>query len=89
MAGANLIGIRDAFGSEALKPMKTCEFHFKQNRNKKARQLDDESSQEFKDKCEALLVAQTDDGYTVAINDLNQFVKEKPDREFLVVEVVG
>lgn len=61
-------------------------FHFKQNRNKKARQLDDESSQEFKDKCEAaeaLLVAQTDDGYTVAMNDLNQFVKEKPDRELL------
>lgn len=83
MAGANLVGIRNVFGSEALKRVKTCEFHFKQNHNKKAREVDDESSQEFKDKCEALLVAQTADGYTVAMNDLTQFVKDKPGREFL------
>ena len=37
MADANLIGIKDVFGSEALNQVKTCEFHFKQNRNKQAR----------------------------------------------------
>jgi hypothetical protein len=49
MAGANLVGIRDVFGSEAFKRVKTCEFHFKQNHNKKARELHEESAQEFKD----------------------------------------
>ena len=83
MAGANLIGIKDVFGSEALNQVKTCEFHFKQNRNKKARQLDDESSQEFKDMCDALLVAETIDGYQAALKNLNKFVKDKEDREFL------
>lgn len=83
MDGANLVGIRNVFGSEALQQVKTCEFHFKQNRNKKARQLDDESSQEFKEKCEALLIAQTVDGYKAAMNDLIKFVKDKPDRQYL------
>ena len=83
MAGANLVGIRDVFGSEALKRVKTCEFHFKQNRNKKARELDEESAQEFKDLCEALLIAQTADGYAAAMSNLTKFVNEKPDREFL------
>lgn len=83
MAGANLVGIRDVFGSEALKRVKTCEFHFKQNRNKKARELDQESSQEFKDMCDALLVAQTADGYATAMSNLTKFANDKPDRKFL------
>ncbi|CAB3991211.1 Hypothetical predicted protein [Paramuricea clavata] len=83
MAGANLVGIRDVFGSEALKRVKTCEFHFKQNRNKKARELDEESAKEFKDLCEALLIAQSADGYAAAMSNLTKFVNEKPEHEFL------
>jgi hypothetical protein len=83
MAGVNLVGIRDVFGSKALKQVKTCEFHFKQNRNKKARELDQESAQELKDICEALLIAQTTDGYAAATSDLTKFVNKKPDCEFL------
>ena len=63
--------------------MKTCEFHFKQNRNKKARELDQESAQELKDICKALLIAQTTDGYAAATSDLTKFVNKKPDCEFL------
>ncbi len=54
MAGANLVGIKEVFGDEALERVKTCEFHYKQNVNKKARLLDTESGDEFKEKCEAL-----------------------------------
>ena len=83
MAGANLVGIKNIFGADALKRVKTCKFHFKQNRNRRARKLDEESSQEFKDMCEALLVAQTVDGYTVAMGNLKKFIDEKPEREHL------
>jgi hypothetical protein len=48
-----------------------------------ARELDEESAQEFKDMCEALLVAQTADGYAAAMSNLTKFVNEKPEREFL------
>ena len=83
MAGANLVGIKNVFGADALKRVKTCEFHFKQNRNKRARELDEESSQEFKDMCEALLVAQTVNGYTAAMGNLTKFINEKPERKHL------
>jgi hypothetical protein len=33
--------------------------------------------------CEALLIAQTADGYAAAMSNLTKFVNEKPDREFL------
>ena len=83
MAGANLVGIKNVFGADALKRVKTCEFHFKQNRNKRARELDEESSQEFKDMCEALLVAQTVNGYAAAMGNLTKFINEKPERKHL------
>ena len=78
MAGANLVGIKNVFGANALKRVKTCEFHFKQNQNKRARELDEESSQEFKDMCEALLAAQTVNGYTAVMGNLTKFINEKP-----------
>ena len=46
MAGANLGGISKVFGDEA--EIKSCEFHFKDHRNKKAQKLDSKSSDEFK-----------------------------------------
>ena len=96
MAGVNLVGIRDVFGSKALKRVKTCEFHFKQNRNKKARELDQESAQELKDICEALLIAQTTDGYAVVIyictnlvNDFFFFFFKYKFMEMLPFRVMG
>lgn len=86
MAGANLVGIRDVFETQALKRVKICEFHFKQNRNKKARYLDNDSAEEFKEKCKALLLAQTTDGYTTAKTELDNFIKASPtDHEFLML----
>ena len=85
MAGANLVGIKDVFGAEALKRVKTCEFHFKQNVNKKARRLDTESGEEFKSMCEALLQAQTTSEHASVREKLDDFVKAKPaERQFLV-----
>jgi hypothetical protein len=37
----------------------------------------------LKDICEALLIAQTTDGYAAATSDLTKFVNKKPDCEFL------
>ena len=83
MAGANLNGIKKVFGHGALDKIKTCEFHFKENRNKKAQKLDPESRPIFKEKCEALLHAQTLQGYNVAKGELQFFIDERPDRHFL------
>ena len=78
MAGSNLVVIWDVFGAETLKHMKTCEFHFKQNRNKKAALLDTESGIVFKEKCEVLLLAETVDGYTSALHEVESFIQERP-----------
>ena len=53
MAGANLAGISKVFGDSAC--IKTCEFHFKDCRNKKAKTLDADSAQEFKSLWDNLL----------------------------------
>ena len=53
MAGANLAGISKVFGDSAC--IKTCEFHFKDCRDKKAKTLDADSAQEFKSLCDNLL----------------------------------
>ena len=45
MAGSNMNGLK-VFGEDALQRIKSCEFHFKQNRNKMAQKLSsDEDSQ--------------------------------------------
>ena len=75
MAGANLNGIKDK--------IKTCEFHFKENRNKKAQKLDPESLPIFKEKCEALLHAHTLQGYNAAKDEFQFFIDEHPERHFL------
>ncbi|CAB4038137.1 Hypothetical predicted protein [Paramuricea clavata] len=78
MAGANLIGIKDIFGNEALERVKTCEFHYKQNVNRRARLIDAESAEEFK-KCEAMLQAQTEDGFPLP--GKNSMTLLKPTRQ--------
>lgn len=55
MAGSNMAAIREVSGSEAIPYIKTCEFHFKDHRNQKARKLDENSSECFKLLCDDLL----------------------------------
>ena len=52
MAGANLAGLTEVFGETVNDRVKTCEFHFKDHRNKNARKLD--SAAEFKTLCDNL-----------------------------------
>ena len=53
MVGANFAGISKVFGDEA--EIKSCEFHFKDHRNKKAQKLNSKSNGEFKQLCDRLL----------------------------------
>lgn len=55
MAGANLAGIVNVFGVDAKKRIKSCEFHFKDLRNKKAQRLETDSAKVFKTLCDELL----------------------------------
>ena len=58
MAGANMNGLERVYGKEVLERVKSCEFHFKENRNKMAQKLkDNEEAQQFKELCDALLAA--------------------------------
>ena len=83
MAGANLAGICTVFGSEAQQQIKTCEFHFKDHRNKKAQRLDEESAITFKSLCDDLLESQTVGGYNCAKSKIDAFVDEDENRRFL------
>ena len=76
MAGANLNGIKKVFGREALNKIKTCEFHFQENRNKKAWKMYPDSQKEFKEKCDALLHSQALQGYNDARDALQTFIDE-------------
>ena len=83
MAGANLAGICAEFGTDAKARIKSCEFHFKEQRNKKAQRLDGQDAGEFKRLCDNLLTATTCAGFEAAERDLIQFVDEEPKRGFL------
>ena len=63
MPGPNMAAICAVFGSEAMQFIKTCEFHFKDQRNQKARKVDEDSSECFKLLCDDLLQSETVDGY--------------------------
>ena len=81
MAGANLAGISKVFGDDA--EIKSCEFHFKDHRNKKAQKLDSESSDEFKQLCDRLLLCTTVAGYQAAKSDMDLFIGADDSRAFL------
>ena len=77
MAGSNMAAIRNVFESEAIPYIKTCEFHFKDHRNQKARKLDEDSSQCFKLLCNDLLQCVTVDGYNLAkAKIIDTFIEE-------------
>lgn len=83
MAGPNMAAISDVFGKEATQYIKTCEFHFKDHRNRKARKLDEDSSECFKSLCDDLLKSETVEGYNAAKEKVDNFVDESADRAFL------
>ena len=83
MAGANLAGVVNVFGNHAKTQIKSCEFHFKDLRNKKAQRLDEESAEEFKSLCNELLRSTTVAGYEAAKQQLDTFIAADCRREFL------
>lgn len=83
MAGANLAGICNVFGESAKCRIKSCEFHFKDHRNKKANKLDPDSSNEFKTLCNELLESETEKQYDNAKGRMDLFISENDDRLFL------
>ena len=64
MAGANLSGIYKVYGESAR--IKSCEFQFKDHRNKQAKKLGPESADEFKTLCDVLLNSTTENAYNSA-----------------------
>ena len=76
-AGANWSAIEEVFGSEALSKCKSCEFHFKDCRNRHKRVL---STQEEKDKftelTDRMLYATTTSTYQKYLMELLNFIDE-------------
>jgi hypothetical protein len=64
MAGANMAGISKVYGDSSR--IKSCEFHFKDHRNKKTKKLDSDSAVKFKALCDDLLHSTTKDEYHLA-----------------------
>ena len=84
MTGANMNGLERVYGKEILERVKSCEFHFKENRNKMAQKLkDNEEAQQFKELCDALLAARMVETYCSAKDSLESCIQNKPERSFL------
>ena len=82
MAGTNLADITRVYGNASL--VKSCEFHFKDHRNKKTQKLDPDSAEECKGLCDKLLQSTAVEGYESAKRCMDDFVSVKEDRAFLV-----
>ena len=87
MAGANMAGIVDVFGDDSKQRIKSCEFHFKDHRNKMSKKLDPESSEVFMTLCNSLLESTTSSAYDDAKCKMDDFVKEKEERKFLASRI--
>ena len=85
MAGCNMEGLKIVFGPDVLERVKTCEFHFKQCRNRQARKFQEEARRQFKSLCGALLEAQSSTSYEKAKEDLDNFLAEEPERKSLKI----
>ena len=83
MAGTNLVGFCNVFGNVAKTRIKSCKFHFKDHRNKKASKLYSESSEEFKSLCDQLLESVTEIQYHNIKKQLDLFISSKEERSFL------
>ena len=83
LAGANLAGLCAVFGESTKSRIKTCEFHFKDHRNKKANRLDSQSGEEFKSLCNELLESVSEKHYDTVKKRLDLFIAAKEERSFL------
>ena len=83
LAGANLAGLCAVFGESTKSRIKTCDFHFKDHRNKKANRLDSQSGEEFKSLCNELLESVSEKHYDTAKKRLDLFIAAKEERSFL------
>ena len=83
MAGANIEGLKKVYGTAVTERIKTCEFHFKECRNRQARKLNEESRSHFKRLCQALLHAESQTGYEAAKENLLNFIAEDNKHGFL------
>ena len=80
MAGANIAGIINVFGEDGKQRIKSCEFHFKDHRNKMSKKLDSESAETFKSICNSLLECTTSTAYDDALRKMDDFINEKKER---------
>ena len=83
MAGLNMEGLKRAIGPHALHKLITCEFQFKECRNRQARKLNDHERRNFKDLCDALLQAVSPAAYDRARENLINSVEECEERKYL------
>ena len=83
MAGANMTGLRKVFGEDILSRTKSCEFHFKESRNRMACKLSCTVGDVFKDLCQNLLDANFEENYLAAKDSLEQYIDKSTDRQFL------
>ena len=63
--------------------VKSCEFYFKDHRNKKAKKLNPESAMEFKELCDDPLKSATEEHYELVKKRFDEFRSGKEDRKFL------
>ena len=83
MAGANMNGLGKVFGEDVLTRIKSCEFHFKESRNRTAKKLNDADGELFKEICNEMLESSLEEAYQSAKRNLEQFIEEAPERKFL------
>ena len=77
MAGANLAGLCNVFGNVVKTCIKSCEFHFKDHRNKKASKLDSESSEDIKVLCDQLLESATKTQFENIKQQMDLFISSR------------
>ena len=83
MAGANMNGLQQVFGEDALSRIKSCEFHFKDSINKMARKLGQEAGETFKELCQNLLTCSLKETYLEVKQSLEEFINKNSERHFL------
>ena len=83
MAGANMNGLQQVFGEDALSRIKSCEFHFKDSINKMARKLGQEAGETFKELCQNLLTCSLKETYLEVKKSLEEFINQNSERQFL------
>lgn len=86
MADSNLARICKVSGEHAKNTKhakKSCEFHFKDQRNKKAKRLYTDSAAQFKSLCDTLMKSTTVSAYNSARHHLDCFTAEDTDLGFL------